>query len=444
MTTMPPTSNTVHAYRGRVLHFLHDPQYRERDAYEYWEDGLLVVSGGKVLQAGDYAALRENLPAGTQLHDYSGKLIVPGFIDTHIHYPQTDMIASPSPGLLHWLETYTFPEERRFESEQYAAGVASFFLDELLRNGTTSAMVWSTVHRGSAETLFTQAQQRGMRMITGKVMMDRNCPEYLRDTAESGARDTADLISRWHGKDRLAYAITPRFAPTSSEAQLEACAELAKQYKDVFIQTHVAENPDEVKWVADLFPNARSYLDVYDRYGLLRKGAFYGHAIWLDDSDRQRMAESGAAVAHCPTSNLFLGSGLYNFHKNDAYRLALTLATDVGGGSSFSMLRTMGTAHKVARMGGYHLTALRMFYLATRGAAEALGWEDRIGSFVPGAEADFIVLDPAATPLLARRNARSETLEELLFSLALLGEDRAVSATYVQGEPAKFAVGANA
>ena len=228
MTTMPPTSNTVHAYRGRVLHFLHDPQYRERDAYEYWEDGLLVVLGGKVIKAGDYAALREDLPAGAQLHDYSGKLIVPGFIDTHIHFPQTDIIASPSPGLLHWLETYTFPEERRFESEQYAAGVASFFLDELLRNGTTSAMVWSTVHRGSAETLFTQAQQRGMRMITGKVMMDRNCPEYLRDTAESGARDTADLISRWHGKDRLAYAITPRFAPTSSEAQLQACAELAK------------------------------------------------------------------------------------------------------------------------------------------------------------------------------------------------------------------------
>ena len=274
MTTMPPTSNTVHAYRGRVLHFLHDPQYRERDAYEYWEDGLLVVLGGKVIKAGDYAALREDLPAGAQLHDYSGKLIVPGFIDTHIHFPQTDMIASPSPGLLHWLETYTFPEERRFESEQYAAGVASFFLDELLRNGTTSAMVWSTVHRGSAETLFTQAQQRGMRMITGKVMMDRNCPEYLRDTAESGARDTADLISRWHGKDRLAYAITPRFAPASREAQLQACADLAKQCRDVVLQTHVAENPDEVKWVADLFPDARSYLDVYDRYGLLRKGAF--------------------------------------------------------------------------------------------------------------------------------------------------------------------------
>ncbi|MDO3559236.1 guanine deaminase [Ralstonia pseudosolanacearum] len=445
MTTLPPAPDaTLHAYRGRVLHFLHDPQYREHDAYQYWEDGLLVIAAGKVVRAGDHAALKGTLPAGAQVHDYSGKLIVPGFIDTHIHFPQTDIIASPSPGLLHWLETYTFPEERRFESPQYAAGVASFFLDELLRNGTTSAMVWSTVHRGSAETLFEQARARGMRLITGKVMMDRNCPEYLRDTAERGARDAADLIARWHGKDRLAYAITPRFAPTSSEAQLAACGELARQHPDVFIQTHVAENPDEVKWVAELFPNARSYLDVYDRYGLLRRGALYGHAIWLDDGDRRRMAESGAAVAHCPTSNLFLGSGLYNFHASDAHRLALTLATDVGGGSSFSMLRTMGAAHEVARMGGYHLSALRLFYLATRGAAEALGWQDRIGSFVPGAEADFIVLDPAATPLLARRNARAETLEAQLFSLALLGEDRAVAATYIQGEPAKFAVGVSA
>lgn len=445
MTTMPPTPDThIHACRGRVLHFLHDPQYRERDAYQYWEDGLLVIAAGKVVQAGDYAALKDTLPAGARVRDYSGKLIVPGFIDTHVHYPQTDIIASPAPGLLHWLETYTFPEERRFENPQYAAGVASFFLDELLRNGTTSAMVWGTVHRGSAEALFEQARARDMRLIAGKVMMDRNCPEYLRDTAESGARDSADLISRWHGKDRLAYAITPRFAPTSSEAQLAACGELARHYPDVFIQTHVAENPDEVKWVAELFPSARSYLDVYDRHGLLRRGALYGHAIWLDDADRRRLAESGAAVAHCPTSNLFLGSGLYDFHANDAHRLPLTLATDVGGGSSFSMLRTMGTAHEVARMGGYHLTALRMFYLATRGAAEALGWEDRIGSFVPGTEADFIVLDPAATPLLARRNARSETLEELLFSLALLGEDRAVAATYIQGEPAKFAVGVSA
>ncbi|XQU68054.1 Guanine deaminase [Cupriavidus sp. H18C1] len=314
--------------------------------------------------------------------------------------------------------------------------MASFFADELLRNGTTSALVWSTVHATSADALFAESHRRNLRLATGKVLMDRHCPDFLRDTAESGARESADLLSRWHGKGRLSYAITPRFAPTSTEAQLAACGELARAYPDALIQTHVAENRDEVKWVAELFPQARSYLDVYDRYGLLRPGAFYGHAIHLDDDDRRRLADTGAAVAHCPTSNLFLGSGLYDFHQSDAHRLHLTLATDVGGGTSFSMLRTMNAAHKVARMGGYHLTALRMFYLATRAPADALGWGDRVGSFAPGNEADFIVLDPDATPLLGRRSARSETLEEQLFAFAMLGDDRVIDSVYVMGERA--------
>jgi guanine deaminase len=320
---------------------------------------------------------------------------------------------------------------------------AEAFLDELLRNGTTSAMVWSTVHAASAEALFAESARRNLRMITGKVLMDRNCPEFLRDTAESGARDSADLLSRWHGKGRLAYAITPRFAPTSSEAQLVACGELAETWPDAFIQTHVAENRDEVKWVAELFPDARSYLDVYDRHGLLRPGAVYGHAIYLDDGDRRRLADSGAAVAHCPTSNLFLGSGFYDFHQSDAHRLHVTLATDVGGGTSFSMFRTMNAAHKVARMGGYHLTALRMFFLATRGAADALGWSDRIGSFTAGCEADFLVLDPEATPLIARRSERCETLEEQLFAFAMLGDDRVIDSVYVMGERADTHAGAS-
>lgn len=429
----PGTSPVTRAFRGRVLHFLRDPQYHEQ-ACEYWEDGVLIVSGGRVIAAGDHDTLASRIPADAERIDHRGKLIVPGFIDTHVHYPQTDIIASPSPGLLRWLDTYTFPEERRFADPDYAAAVATFFADELLRNGTTSAMVWSTVHAASADAMFAEAHRRGMRLITGKVMMDRHCPEFLRDTAESGARDSADLIARWHGKDRLAYAITPRFAPTSSDAQLAACGELARAYPDTFIQTHVAENRDEVKWAAELFPTARSYLDVYDRHGLLRPGAFYGHAIYLDQDDRRRMAESGAAIAHCPTSNLFLGSGFYDFHESDAHRLNVTLATDVGGGTSFSMFRTMNAAHKVARMGGYYLTAQRMFYLATRGAAEALGWADRIGSFEPGCEADFIVLDPGATPLVARRSERTETLEEQLFALALLGDDRIVAQTYLMGE----------
>ncbi|WP_454763410.1 guanine deaminase [Cupriavidus campinensis] len=437
MTTTAPAPGSpgqvTRAIRGRILHFLRDPQFHE-DACQYWEDGLMIVTAGRVAAVGLYEDLARDIPAGAEIVDHRGKLIVPGFIDTHIHYPQTDIIASPSPGLLHWLDTYTFPEERRFSDAAYARAVAEFFTDELLRNGTTTAMVWSTVHATSADALFAASQARNLRMITGKVLMDRNCPDFLRDTAESGARDSADLISRWHNKGRLAYAITPRFAPTSTEAQLAACGELARAHPDAFIQTHVAENRDEVKWVAELFPDARSYLDVYDRYGLLRPGAFYGHAIYLDQDDRRRLADSGAAVAHCPTSNLFLGSGFYDFQQSDAHRLNVTLATDVGGGTSFSMFRTMNAAHKVARMGGYHLTALRMFYLATRGAAEALGWADRIGSFGVGCEADFVVLDPEATPLIARRSSRSETLEEQLFAFAMLGDDRVVDNVYIMGE----------
>ncbi|AQV93317.1 guanine deaminase [Cupriavidus necator] len=435
MTTNPKTDSLTRAIRGRVLHFLRDPQFHE-DAYQYWDDGVLIVTNGRIAAAGDYTELAARIPADAEIVDHRGKLIVPGFIDTHVHYPQTDMIASPSPGLLHWLDTYTFPEERRFADPDYARGVAGFFTEELLRNGTTSAVVWSTVHKASAEALFAESEARNLRMVTGKVMMDRNCPEFLRDTAETGAQDSADLLSRWHNKGRLAYAITPRFAPTSTEAQLAACGELARAYPDAFIQTHVAENRDEVKWVAELFPDARSYLDVYDRYGLLRPGAMYGHAIYLDQDDRRRLADSGAAVAHCPTSNLFLGSGFYDFHQSDANRLNVTLATDVGGGTSFSMFRTMNAAHKVARMGGYYLTALRMFYLATRAAAEALGWTERVGSFSVGCEADFIVLDPKATPLITRRSNRSETLEEELFAFAMLGDDRLIDSVYVMGEAA--------
>lgn len=433
MTTTSPTPATTRAIRGRILHFLRDPQFHE-EAYQYWEDGLMLVTDGRIAAVGLYEDLARDIPAGAEVVDHRGKLLVPGFIDTHVHYPQTDIIASPSPGLLHWLDTYTFPEERRFSEPAYARAVAEFFADELLRNGTTTAMVWSTVHATSADALFAASQDRNLRMITGKVLMDRNCPDFLRDTAESGARDSADLISKWHNKGRLAYAITPRFAPTSTEAQLAACGELARAHPDAFIQTHVAENRDEVKWVAELFPDARSYLDVYDRHSLLRPGAFYGHAIYLDQDDRRRLADSGAAVAHCPTSNLFLGSGFYDFHQSDAHRLNVTLATDVGGGTSFSMFRTMNAAHKVARMGGYHLTALRMFYLATRGAAEALGWADRIGSFSVGCEADFVVLDHEATPLIARRSSRSETLEEQLFAFAMLGDDRVVDNVYIMGE----------
>ncbi|MDR7050544.1 guanine deaminase [Duganella sp. 3397] len=426
------STTDLQAYRGSLLHFLADPAFSD-NAHAWHEDGLLIVADGKVRAAGDYATLHATLPAGTTVHDYSGKLLMPGFIDTHIHYPQTDIIASPSAGLLPWLETYTFPAERSFEHPEHAAGVAEFFLDELLRCGTTTAMVYCTVHPQSVDAFFTASEARGLRMVAGKVLMDRNCPEFLRDTAESGARDTEALINRWHNHGRSQYAITPRFAPTSTNEQLHLAGELARAYPDTYIQTHVSENEAECAWVRELFPQSRSYIDVYDSYGMLRPRAMYGHCIWLDDADRRRMAETGAAAAICPTSNLFLGSGLFDFERADQAGMLVALATDVGGGTSFSMLQTMNEAYKVARLKGSNLPALRMFYLATLGAARAMQLEGTIGNFAPGAEADFIVVDPQGTPLLQRRSRSVASLEEQLFALALLGDDRAIAATYSGG-----------
>jgi guanine deaminase len=424
--------SSLQAYRASLLHFNADPAFQD-NAHVWHEDGLLIVKDGRVQAAGDYAQLQATLPAGTPIHDCRGKLIIPGFIDTHIHYPQTDIIASPSSGLLPWLDTYTFPAESKFSDEEHAQDVASFFLDELLRCGTTTAMVYCTVHPESVNAFFTESEKRNLRMVAGKVMMDRNCPEFLRDTAEGGARDSETLIQKWHKRGRQLYALTPRFAPTSTEAQLQLTGELARAYPDTFVQTHVAENTDEVAWVKSLFPDARSYLDVYDRYGMMRPRAMYAHCIWLDDADRARMHETQSAASICPTSNLFLGSGLFDFTRADAAQVSLSLATDVGGGTAFSMLRTMNEVYKVARMGGTYLPALRMFYLATLGGARSMQLEGTIGNFAPGAEADFIVLDPQAMPLLARRTQRANSLEELLFAFALLGDDRCVAATYGAG-----------
>ncbi|RKP50697.1 guanine deaminase [Trinickia fusca] len=421
------------AYRAKLLTFKGDPAL-DADAAVFDDDGLLVVEHGRVVAAGAYAALKHHVTSETEVRELRDKLIVPGFIDTHVHYPQTDMIASPATGLLPWLETYTFPTERRFADTAYAQDTANFFVDQLLACGTTTALVYCTVHKQSADALFSASEARNLRMIAGKVLMDRHCPEFLRDTAQSGYDDSAELIARWHGRGRQLYALTPRFAPTSTHEQLEACSALAKAHPDVFIQSHVAENVDEVKWVAELFPGHRSYLDVYEHYGLLRRRAVYGHCIYLDDEDRARMADTGAVASHCPTSNLFLGSGLFDFEKAGRAGMPVALGTDVGGGTSFSMLQTMNEAHKVARMTGHTLSATRMFWLATAGAAQALDLADTVGTLAPGSEADFVVLDDQATPLLARRTARAESLEEWLFALALLGDDRAVHATYAAGQ----------
>ena len=401
----------------------------------HWHsDGLLLLAGDKIAAAGDYAALQHLIPHDLSVEHHPGKIIMPGFIDTHIHYPQTDMIASPAPGLLPWLEQYTFPTERQFQDPAHANEVAAFFLDELLRAGTTTAMVYCTVHSASVEAFFNQSEQRDLRMVAGKVLMDRHCPEFLQDTAETGARDSEALIQRWHHRGRQLYALTPRFAPTSTPEQLHLTGELAKAYPDTFIQTHVAENKDECAWARSLFPEARSYLDIYDRVGLMRPRAMYAHCIWLDDIDRQRMAETQSAVALCPTSNLFLGSGLFDFDKADAAHVPLSMATDVGGGTSFSMLQTMNETYKVARMGGRYLPASSMFYTATLGAARAMQLENVIGSLKVGNEADFILVNPQATPLLARRSKHVNSLEEQLFVLAMLGDDRCIEATYAAGK----------
>lgn len=424
------------AYHGAILHFKDDPG-SGRDpgrAMEFYADGLLVIRDGRVESVGDRNALRPWLTTDTQVVDYGEKLILPGFVDTHIHYAQTDIIASYGTELLDWLERFAFPAERAFESAAHGRDVADFFLKELLRNGTTTAMVFATVHRESVDAIFAAAKQARMRIIAGKVMMDRHCPAWLRDTPTSSYEDSKALIEQWHGKDRLAYAVTPRFAPTSSEAQLEVCKRLVDEHPGVFIQTHLAENHDEVAWMKELFPSSRSYLDVYDRFGLLRPRAVYAHSIHIDDADRARMAATGAASSFCPTSNLFLGSGLFALGAARDAGVHVGMGTDIGGGISFSMLRTLAEGYKVVKLAGQALSPWRAFYLATLGGARALGIEANVGSLAPGRDADFVVLDPNATPLMQRRMDHATTLEEKLFAMMMLGDDRSIAATYVMGE----------
>jgi guanine deaminase len=431
------TEPTARAFRASLFHLLGDPgPDNDPSAAQFIDDALLVVRDGRVAALGDFAALAPSLPPGTPVEDLRGKWIVPGFVDTHVHYAQTDVIASPGEQLLQWLERYTFPEEGRFGDAGHAAEVAGFFLDELLRNGTTTAMVFPTVHKTSVDALFAAADARGMRLISGKCLMDRHCPEFLRDTPESGDADSRELIERWHRRGRLAYAITPRFAATSSERQLELAGRLFAERDDLYVQSHVAENREEVRWIAELFPSARSYLDVYDRYGLVGPRAVYAHCIHLDELDRARMAETQTVVSFCPTSNLFLGSGLFDRAAAHRHGMHVTVGTDVGGGTSFSMLRTLHEAYKVVQMAGRTLGVLDAWHLATLGAARALALDDRIGNLAVGKEADFAVIDPAATPLLARRFAHARDLAERLFVLMMLADDRAVAATYVLGRRA--------
>ena len=429
-------TSAVTVFRGEIVDFVGDPATQGDAAHRHYADGVLVVRDGHVATLGAATEVLATLPAGTTVIDYRGKLILPGFVDTHTHYAQTDIIASFGTGLLHWLERYTFPAEARFADPDHAREVAEFFVQELLRNGTTTAMVFATTHKCSVDAIFAAANARSLRLIAGKVLADRNVPESVRDTAESGYADSSALIVQWHGRDRLSYAVTPRFAPTSTERQLEFCGRLLDEHPGVFLQTHVAENRDEVAWVAEVYPWRRSYLDVYDHYGLLRERTIYAHCIHLDAGDRRRMAKTGAAMAFCATSNLFLGSGLFDLQAAHEAGVRVGVGTDVGGGTSLSMLRTLDESYKVCQLAGRKLSPLRAFYLATLGGAAALYLDDRIGNFDSGKEADFVVLDPAATPIMARRTARTDTLDEKLFALMIMGDDRAVYATHVLGAQA--------
>jgi guanine deaminase len=417
------------AFRADTLFFQGKQAHIERDAL------VLVDEQSKILAFGPYAEILKQHPPEQQalivsiLKTYPRKLLAPGFIDCHVHYPQLDVIGSPAEGLLPWLENYTFPHEARFHDINYAKEVASFFFDELARNGVTTAMTFSTSHKTSVDAAFTEAQRRGLRFITGKCLMDRYCPDGVRDTTEQSLIDTEALIQTWHEKDntRLGYAITPRFAPGCSDAQMNGAAEIAKQYPSTWIQSHVAENDDEIAWAKALYPNSRSYLNVYADFGLMRERAIYAHCIHLDDTDRQLLAATRTAAAVCPTSNLFLGSGAFDFDQAQARQHLFGLASDVGGGTSFSPFKTMLAAYYVAQSKHYAIQPSALWHSHTAGAANALGLEAYVGNIREGLEADLILLDLQCTPLLARRTQAANSIEELLFAMIVLGDDRVIA-----------------
>lgn len=441
-------NQTIKGFRASFLDTIADPFYApEADCIRYFPDGLLIVESGKVKELGSYKDLQTKY-ADIPIADYRDRLIVSGFIDTHIHFPQTEMIASYGEQLLEWLSTYTFPTERKFADRNYALEIASTFLDELLRNGTTTALVFTAVFPQSTDAFFEVAQRRNLRMIAGKVMMDRNAPDFLRDTATSSYVETKQLIEKWHKCDRLLYAVTPRFALTSTPEQLTNIRKLLVEFPDVYLHTHLSENVKEVEAVAAAFPENEGYLDVYDRAGLVGERSIFAHGIQLTDQEFARLSEAKSAIAFCPTSNLFLGSGLFKIEKVKSLEtpVKVGLGTDVGAGTSFSMLRTASAAYQVAQLRSQKLSAFQALFLATLGGARALCLEDKLGNFEVGKEADFVVLNLRSTPIMALRNKSFNsdnlpTLAEIsdqLFATIIMGDDRAIAATYIMGEKAEF------
>ncbi|AXV15966.1 guanine deaminase [Neorhizobium sp. SOG26] len=431
---------TTKLIRGRLLSFKRAPlSMTDSASYVYEHDGALLVADGKIAAAGDYAKVKGEAATDVEEIDHRPHLIMPGFIDCHMHFPQMQVIASYAGSLLEWLNTYTFHEECRFVETDHAARIATHFYDELLRHGTTTAAAYCSVHKASADAYFAEAMKRGMCMVGGKVMMDRNAPQGLLDTPEMGYDETRQVIGDWHGKGRNHVAITPRFAITSTPAQMKAAQTLAEEFPDLFIQTHLSENHEEIRYTCELFPEATDYTDIYDRYGLLGRKTLLGHAIHLSEREADALSEAGSVAVHCPTSNLFLGSGLFPMkslmRRDKPVRVAI--ATDIGGGSSYSMLRTLDEAYKIQQLLGERLNPFESFYLMTRGNAEALSMENDIGTLDVGSTADLVVLDAAPTPAMKLRMETIQSLPEELFLLQTMGDDRAVVETYVAGEAMK-------
>ncbi len=426
--------------RGRTLTFVREPSgIDDQASYRFSEDGGVLIDKGRIVATGDFSPLRSGIGATAEVVDHRPHLILPGFIDAHVHMPQMQVIASYGAELLDWLNNYTFPGETKFRDAQHGRRIARLFLDQMVSQGTTTVAAYCTVHKASAEALFAEALSRDMRIVAGKCLMDRNAPEDLRDTAKSGYDDTKALIAEWHGRGRLHYAITPRFAITSSDEQMAATGALAQEFPDLHIQTHLSENRAEIEFTQQLFPWSKDYTDVYERFGLLGRRTLFGHCIHLSEREADALSDSGSVAIFCPTSNLFLGSGLFDYHRyrRRAKPLRIATASDVGGGTNYSMLRTMDEGYKVIALQGEKLNPLASFWQMTLGNAEALSLEAHVGTLEPGTDADVVVLDSRATPGMALRMETIETLAEELFLLQTLGDDRAVSAVYVAGRAAK-------
>ncbi len=425
------------ALRGAIYTLINDPFLNAiDDCVVHHEDGGILIEDGRISAVGAFGDLRARLTDEVEVLHYPNSILLPGLIDAHIHYPQVEIIGSYGTQLLEWLNKYTFPTEAKFNDPEHAARIADFFIAELQRNGTTSASVFCTSAPGSVDAIFESAMRQNMLILAGKMMMDSHAPPSILDTAQNSYDDTKALIERWHKRGRCLYTVSPRFALTSSPRQLELAGVLMREYDDVRLQSHISENRAEVSRAAELYPNRANYTDIYDHYGLLDERAIYGHGIHLAEGELRRFHETGAKIAHCPTSNFFIGSGLFDIEssKSAARPVTVGLGTDVGGGTSFSMLQTMSEAYKMAQMRGISVRATQGFYLATLGSAESLGIDDRVGSLQAGFDADIVVLDPQATPLLALRAQVAESLEELLFALMICADDRAVEATFVAGE----------